>query len=166
MNPLLTILSVGALSAVPFLELRAGIPFGLSQDLDPLTATIAATVGNLALVPVSLYWAELLERTAERFAWASRAWHRLRSGADRHIDWVQRYGLLGLAVFVVLPAPGTGIFSGAVLARVLGLSARSTSLGLSLSVAFSGLIFGLAAAGVLKGLRYLLDHPVLSNLLS
>lgn len=70
-------------------------------------------------------------------------------------EQVQRLGALGLFLFVAVPLPGTGAWSGAVLAVVLGLKRRYALLAISLGVVAAGIIVLLLTGGAVAGLNYL-----------
>lgn len=135
---------------VPLLELRAGIPLGVALGLPTGVATLTAILGNLTQVPLARWIVALAYRFAARFAIADRWLKKTEAQTQRYASWIRRWGWLGLAVFVLLPLPGTGVWGGVVLSRLLGLGAGSIWLGLSLGVAVSGAIFGLGTHGALS----------------
>ncbi len=68
---------------------------------------------------------------------------------------MQRYGALGLLLFVAVPLPGSGAWTGSLIAVVLGLKKRYAWPAISLGVVIAGVLVTLASAGVLKGLEWL-----------
>ncbi|HLN62798.1 MAG TPA: small multi-drug export protein [Symbiobacteriaceae bacterium] len=148
-NPLFDLLSTFLISMVPLLELRAGIPLGVAMGLPTAAATAAAILGNLTQVPIARWMVDLAYRFASRLAVADRWLKKTEAQTSRYASWIQRWGWVGLTVFVLLPLPGTGVWGGVVLSRLLGLGAGSIWLGLGLGVAISGAIFGLGTHGAL-----------------
>lgn len=114
------------ISMVPVAELRAGIPYGVSLGLDYHLAALAAILGNLFPVPVIIIYVRRL------FAWLRNkdphlsAWiGRMESKAEHKGEKVRKYGVIGLCLLVAIPLPGTGAWTGALVAAVLGLRMKN-----------------------------------------
>ena len=135
------------ISMVPVLELRAGIPYGVSLGLDYHRAALAAILGNLLPVPVIILFvrqvfAWLRKRSARLDAWVSG----MESKAERKGEKVRRFGALGLILLVAIPLPGTGAWTGALVAAVLGMRMRH---------ALPAIVIGVViAAAIVLGLTY------------
>ena len=149
-NPMIAMLIAFAVSMIPMLELRAGIPVGVALGLPTPTATIVGIVGNILQIQIAVVAVAWAYRQCARYP-RIRGWiTKTEAQIDRHKRLVQRWGWLGLTAFVLLPLPGTGVWGGVVLARLLGLGARPVWIGLSLGIAASGLIFGLGTHGTVS----------------
>ncbi len=121
-------LSTFFISMVPVIELRVGLPTGIGMGLSLPMALTAAILGNMVPVPFIIIYIRRV------FAWL-----RIRWGAmDRFItrqeqraslkgETVQKYGPWGLLIFVAIPAPGTGAWTGALIAALLGLRVRQAT---------------------------------------
>ena len=135
------------ISMVPVLELRAGIPYGVSMGLDYHAAALAAILGNLLPVPIIILFvrqvfAWLRKRSKGLDAWISG----MESKAELKGEKVRRYGSLGLILLVAIPLPGTGAWTGALVAAVLGLRMRD---------ALPAIVIGVViAAAIVLGLTY------------
>ena len=112
-------------SMVPVVELRGGIPFGVTAGLPVWAAYLAAVIGNLLPVPFIIVYIRRI------FQWMRRRSARLNSLADRlerkaHLKGqkVTKYKYLGLAIFVAIPLPGTGAWTGALAAAFLDMPLR------------------------------------------
>lgn len=138
-------------SMIPVVELRGGIPFGVSLGLPVWAAYVAAVIGNLLPVPFILVYIK------EIFHWMRRRMPRLNSLVDRleqkaHLKGrrVTKYKYLGLLLFVAIPLPGTGAWTGALAAAFLDMPLRK-ALGSILAgiliagIAISVLTFGVAS---------------------
>ncbi len=147
-------LGVVALTLVPWIELRGSIPLGIALGLHPLTAMTIAVVANCAII-IPGYWAlELFyDRWLSRIAPVRRGVVRVRA---RGAGLVERYELLGLALFVAIPLPGTGAYSGTLLAWLMGLNRPRAWLAIASGVALAGVAVTLVASGALVALRRLL----------
>ncbi|WP_457629116.1 COG2426 family protein [Oceanithermus sp.] len=143
-------------SMLPVVELRGAIPLGLGLGLSPLAAFSAALVGNLLIVPLLLWLVPALVAWLEHYPWFKKPWDRLEARLRlKGEDAVQRYGALGLLLFVAVPLPGSGAWTGSLIAVVLGLKKRYAWSAISLGVVIAGVLVTLAATGVLKGLEWM-----------
>ena len=135
------------ISMVPVLELRAGIPYGVSLGLDYHRAALAAILGNLFPVPIIILFvrqvfAWLRKKSGRLDAWISG----MENKAEHKGEKVRRYGALGLILLVAIPLPGTGAWTGALVAVVLGLRMRD-----ALPAIIAGVVI---AAAIVLGLTY------------
>jgi len=137
-------LAVFVVAMIPVLEMRASIPLGyFFLDMGLVPVLMWSFVGNLVPIPLVLQGLPVAER------WARR-WQPLRRGLDwffgitrrRHSKKVERAEEVGLALFVALPLPGAGTWSGALAAHVLGLPLRSSLLSI-----FAGAVIEVAVIG-------------------
>jgi len=142
-------------SLVPGVELRGSIPLGVGLGLHPVLVFGITVAANCALVPPWFLALDLFyDRVLSRWSWFRRLMvERVRA---RGGGLVQRYGLLGLALFVGVPLPGTGAYSGALLAWLLGLERRGATLAIAAGVLLAGVAVTLVATGVLAAVRSLL----------
>ncbi len=135
------------ISMVPVLELRAGIPYGVSLGLDYHRAALAAILGNLFPVPIIILFvrqvfAWLRKKSGRLDAWISG----MENKAELKGEKVRRYGALGLVLLVAIPLPGTGAWTGALVAVALGLRMRD-----ALPAIIAGVVI---AAAIVLGLTY------------
>jgi uncharacterized membrane protein len=137
------------ISMVPVLELRAGIPYGVSLGLDYHRAALAAILGNLFPVPIIILFvrqvfAWLRKKSGRLDAWISG----MEDKAELKGEKVRRYGALGLVLLVAIPLPGTGAWTGALGASFLNMGFRSTVASVSLGVILAGIIMAVLSTGV------------------
>ncbi len=140
------------ISLVPGIELRGSIPLGVGLGIHPLLVFGITVVTNCALVPPYLLFLDLFyDRFLSRWSWFRRLMvERVRVKGERLIT---RYGVVGLALFVAVPLPGTGAYSGATLAWLVGMDRRKSTLAVAAGVVIAGVVVTLAAAGVFAALR-------------
>ncbi|WP_243029356.1 COG2426 family protein [Thermus altitudinis] len=149
-------LYVVLVAALPVVELRGAIPLGVALGLSPGEAFFLALLGNLLVAPVALLLLPWAVDLVTRLPLPARVWAALEARVRlKGEEQVQRLGALGLFLFVAVPLPGTGAWSGAVLAVVLGLKRRYALLAISLGVLAAGLIVLLLTGGAVAGLNYL-----------
>lgn len=140
-----------AISAAPFIELRGGIPFGLAAGLDPILVIVSCTATNILVAPVVLgilhFVFTELEKIPKIGGWIKRKMDRIHKDAGKYVD---KYGPIGLALFVAVPIPGTGAWSGCLAAFLLTMNKKKAMIAIALGVAGAGAIVSLASFGVWK----------------
>ena len=136
-------------SMIPFVELRGGIILGAALGMDWAPSLFLCTIGNILPVPFIIvfgrYLLDLLEKTKTFGGFVGRYKARLmrRSGV------IQKYGPWGLILFVGIPLPGTGAWSGALLAFLLILRMSRAVPAIFLGILLGGVIMTLGTHGVL-----------------
>lgn len=148
------ILAVIITSVLPIAELRGGIPLGIAVGLDPVFAILLSIFANI-LVFFPVYFGLVLFYDKFLFKWKflNRFLERSRKKGKPYID---KYGLIGLTVFVGVPLPMTGAWTGTIIAWLLGSEWKKSFLAVSLGVIIAGIIVSLISLGVLTGLKFLL----------
>ncbi|MGD8238493.1 MAG: small multi-drug export protein [Armatimonadota bacterium] len=137
------------LSALPVSELRGGIPAGFVLDMPVWRTFLFAVVANvLSVVPI-LLWAEPAARTLGRWPPLGRFFDWLFARARRKSGIVDKYGVFGLALFVAIPLPVTGAWTGSMIAVVLGLDFYKSLGCVILGVLIAGVVVTLASLGVI-----------------
>ncbi|MFZ5814884.1 MAG: small multi-drug export protein [Bacillota bacterium] len=133
---------------MPILEFKAGIPLGIAKGMTPFWATVVGILGTLVQVPFNLLFLRLLINLAERYRSARRVlvWSRMR--ARKHRQLVRRWGVLGVALIVGIPVPGTGLFTGTVAGALIGLDTRSLVIGLVAGTVAAAVLVALATTGL------------------
>lgn len=135
-------------SAVPVIELRGGVPFGVALGLPVGGAFCAALLGNMLPVPfVVLFVRQIFFWIRRRLPRLGRWVDRLERRAWEKSDQVLRYQTWGLLIFVAIPLPGTGAWTGALIAALLNMRLKK-----AVPVIFAGvLIAGLIVTGLTYG---------------
>lgn len=146
-------LKVLSISAIPFLELRLGIPLGMADGLPAGVAIALGIAGNLLQVPLIMFVMHVLRRLAQQAPWAKRWLARIDAAALKHEQKVRRYGWLGVAFFIGIPIPGTGLWSGAALSNLLRLPIHLTALAMAIGVVISGMLIGAVSTGAFAVIR-------------
>ena len=128
-------------SMVPVVELRGGVPVGVALGLPPWAALIAGIIGNMIPIPFIVVYIRRI------FQWMRRRIPRLGQLVDRlekkaHLKGrkVTKYKYLGLFIFVAIPLPGTGGWTGALVAAFLNMPLRKALPSIFAGVVTAGLI--------------------------
>ena len=126
------------LSAVPVIELRGGIPLGLSLGLSPTESFLCAAAGNMLPVPF------LILLTRRVFSWLKKSSRlspfieKLERRGHEKGDLVRKYRTLGLILLVAIPLPGTGAWTGALVAVLLDIRLKTAIPSILLGVLMAG----------------------------
>ena len=150
---MLKYITVFLISMVPLLELRGALPIALGMDLPAVPAYIICVLGNMVPVPFIYFFArKVLEWGADKryigkffrfcLTKGERAGQKLTEAAGRKGLFV------ALMLFVGIPLPGTGAWTGALGASFLNMGFKSTVLSVSLGVVLAGIIMAVASTGV------------------
>lgn len=151
---ILTLLS----AALPLTELRGSIPFGVSVlHLAPWTAFFYSIIGNAIPVPIIFY---LLPKV---LSWAEKHWpwlHRilvvyLEKKKEKFKDSYDKYGALSLAIFVAIPLPMTGAWTGAALAVIFNIKKKYSFPAVIAGTIVAGVIVTLIVQGALGFLAWM-----------
>ena len=129
------------ISALPVVELRGALPVAIySFHMSWYKAFFLSVVGNLLPVPLLLLFLEKLAKAASRFERSKRVVNWVFEHARRRGKFIERYEKIGLMLFVAVPLPFTGAWTGSIVAFLLGLEFR---------YAFLSILFGVVIAGAI-----------------
>lgn len=136
-------------SMVPVIELRGGIPFGVAAGLPVWAAYLAAVIGNLVPVPFIIIYIRRI------FQWMRRHMPRLNRLVDKlerkaHLkgQTVTKYKYLGLAILVAIPLPGTGAWTGALVAALMDMRLKKAIGPIAAGVLAAGIVVSILTFGV------------------
>lgn len=140
-------------SMVPLLELRGAIPIALGMGLHPVASYIICVVGNIVPMPFIYFFARkfLTWGTNKRYIGKICGFflNKGERAGQKLVAKTGRYGLfVALLLFVGIPLPGTGAWTGALAASFLNMGFKSTVLSVSLGVILAGVIMAVASTGV------------------
>ena len=139
-------------SMVPLIELRGGVPIATAMGIDFWPALIVCVIGNMLPVPIIYFFArKVLVWGADKkyigkfFRFCLEKGER---GGQKLVKAAGRGGLfVALLLFVGIPLPGTGAWTGTLAASFLNMGIKSTALSVSLGVIMAGIIMGLVSVG-------------------
>lgn len=140
MSYLMKILTTFAMSMVPVVELRGGIPYGLSQGLEWPLVYLIAVVGNLLPIPFILLFVRRILQWMKRYEHLGRIAGRLEARAAKRSARVRRSEVIGLCMFVAIPLPGTGAWTGALIAALMDMRLKKALPSITVGVLIAGAI--------------------------
>ncbi|MCX9084107.1 MAG: small multi-drug export protein [Candidatus Methanoperedens sp.] len=147
-------LAIIIMAALPIVELRLAIPIAIMKPpygfgMDPVTAFALAIIGNmLPVIPLLLYLEPVSNylrrwKTGDRFfEWLFTRTHR------KHSANFEKYGSIGLALFVGIPLPATGAWTGCAAAFVFGFKFKNALLAIFAGVLMAGIILTVLSMGI------------------
>ena len=139
------------ISMLPVVELRLAIPMGVSMGLPVWKAAVISVVGNLipapfiiAFIRVIMDWLKDRSKLTKRFvAWLEK------KGTGPKADRVRKYEFWGLLLFVAIPLPGTGAWTGALVAALLDIRMKRALPPIVVGVLIAAILVSLATTGVI-----------------
>lgn len=134
-------------SLSPIGELRAAIPLGLAWHLNLNIMMLIAITANLAVVPLCFIAMKLVRfRTLIHKLFGKRITKKIAKHRNRFEMW----GELTLIPFVAIPLPGTGAYTGVLIAEFLGLNRLKSSLAIAIGVCIAGALTLLISVGIIS----------------
>lgn len=147
--PMKDILLTFLVAMVPVVELRGAIPFGVVRGLNLWTAIIASMLGNLIPVPFIILFIRKI------FAWMRAHMPkldglviRMEKKAEKNRAAVEKYAFWGLVILVAIPLPGTGAWTGALVAAMMEIRLKRAFPAIAIGVAIAGVIVSVITYGV------------------
>ncbi|MGB3906896.1 MAG: small multi-drug export protein [Methanomethylovorans sp.] len=137
------------ISCLPVAELRGAIPIALLQyQMHPAEAYLFAVIGNmLPVIPLLLYL-EPVSNYLRRFRFWDKFFNWLFTRTrHNHSETFEKYGTLGLAIFVAIPLPATGAWTGCAAAFVFGIGFRHALMAISAGVLVAGAVVTIVTLG-------------------
>ncbi len=143
MNPYIYVFLI---SMLPFIELRGSIPYGLAVlHLDPITTFLIAVIGNMLPVPLILLFLEDLEKFVRRWEKISRILDKIFERTYKKADKkVRRWEYFALIFFVAIPLPGTGAWTGSLIAYLFKMRIAKAFIAILIGVLIAGTIITIA----------------------
>ncbi len=144
------------ISMVPLIELRGAIPYAIGYNLPILPSYIIAIIGNMLPVPIIYLFARrVLEFGKDKkyigkfFTWCLKKGEaggkKLQAKAGKGLYWA-------LFIFVGIPLPGTGAWTGTLAASILDMDFKKSVIAVMAGVILAGIIMGVLSLGIFKGI--------------
>ena len=142
------ILMTIVISMVPVLELRGAIPIATAHGLNFWVAIVCAIIGNLIPVPfIIIFIRKIFELIRKWSPKLDKLVTKLEDRAHKKSDVVLKYAFWGLVILVAIPLPGTGAWTGALVAAMLNMRLRKAFPAIALGVINAGVIVSVVTYG-------------------
>lgn len=142
-------LTVFGMAILPVVELRASIPYGIALDLNPFVVYLLSVAGNMLPVPfIILFVRRIFEWMKRKSDFLRKIAQKLEQKAASKIDRIQKYELFGLMIFVAVPAPGTGAWTGALIAALFEMRLKHAVPSIFAGVLIAGALMVMLSGGI------------------
>ena len=150
---MLKYLVVFFVSLVPLVELRLAVPMAVGMGLPTIPSIIVCAIGNMIPVPIIYFFARKFLIWGAKQRWIGKICNfflvKGEKAGQKLVSKAGRGGLfVALMLFVGIPLPGTGAWTGTLGASFLNMGIKSTALSVSLGVVIAGVIMALASTGL------------------
>ena len=150
-------LLVFLVSMVPLIELRGGVPIAVGMDLPYFPSLIVCVIANMVPVPIIYFFARKVLIWGANKKYIGKFFRfcleKGEKGGQKLVKAAGRGGLfVALMLFVGIPLPGTGAWTGTLAASFLDMGIKSTVVAVSLGVIMAGVIMGVASTGVFSAI--------------
>ena len=143
-------LIVFIISLMPILELRGGLLAASLLNLNPIESYIIAVIGNIIPIPFILWFINSILSWMRKRKKLNKIVKWLDKKIMKHKDQIEKYGFWGLVLFVGIPLPGTGAWTGCLIAAVLEMDRKKAFIAAILGVLMASIIMMLISFGFLK----------------
>ena len=136
------------ISMVPVIELRVALPIGVGMGLDPKFALVVCILGNMVPVPFIILFIRYILDWMKKFDKFRKIAEKLEAKAKKHEGKIEKYEALGLFILVALPLPGTGAWTGSLVAALFDIRLKTAIPVIFAGVITAGIIVFLITYGV------------------
>ncbi|MBP3200243.1 MAG: small multi-drug export protein [Lachnospiraceae bacterium] len=137
------------ISLMPILELRGGLIAAALLKIPYLKAAAICIVGNILPIPFILMFLNKIFDMMEKWELTKKLVLFFKKRAIKNKSKIDKYGLLGLILFVGVPLPGTGAWTGALVASVFNMDIKKSSIGIFLGILLAFVIMSIISYGVI-----------------
>lgn len=141
-------------SMLPILELRGGLVAAKLLDVEFVKAFIICFVGNMLPIPFILFFIRRIFNFLKKFKKTEKIIQKLEMRSVRKADNVRKYRLWGLFLFVAIPLPGTGAWTGALIADLFDIRVKHSLPVIAAGVLVAGLIVSALSYGLFGALGF------------
>ncbi len=139
------LLTLAFITIIPWIELRGSIPYGIGMGFDKWFVFLFALALNIIIIPIIYFGLEIFYKGFfSKFKICRTLIERVRKKGEKYIH---KYGVLGLIIFVGIPLPGTGAYSGTILAWLLGMRKREAFTSIAIGVSIAAVLVTLFSIG-------------------
>lgn len=139
-------------SISPFGEAKVGIPYGLASGLNQYVVFVSCFFTNVLVFPLMMFFLDRINNHLIRWRFYKKSAvfvaQRAKKGSGKNI---QKFGAIGLMLFVMLPVPGTGVYAGSIAAYIFKIERQKAFWANAIGIFFSSLIIWSATLLTMKG---------------
>ena len=148
-----------ALSILPIAELRGGIPYAIFHDVNPFLAYFICCAGNLLAFPIVYFFLTFFHKRFLAWTFYENIFEKLVARTRKKIDKdIEKWGFWGLMVFVMIPLPVTGAYTGSFAAWIFGFKRPQAFMAVSLGVLIAGVIVTAVVVTGAESFKFFTKH--------
>lgn len=136
------------ISMLPIVELRGAVPVGTALGLNPYLVLLVSVFGNVLPIPFVVIFARKIIMFLKKTRLFGRFAGWLSAKAEKNKEKIIKYEKLGLFIFVAIPLPGTGAWTGALVSSFLDLRLKNSLFPISMGVVAAGIIMTLGSQAI------------------
>ena len=140
------------ISLMPILELRGGLLAASIIGLDPIPSYIIAVIGNILPVPFILWFMGRILKWMKTRKKLKKISDWLDKKVEKNREKIEKFGFWGLVLFVGIPLPGTGAWTGCLVASALEMDKKKSFLATMIGVAMASIIMMILSFGIIRGI--------------
>lgn len=133
---------------IPIIEQKVAIPVGILAQMDALQVYFLTLIGAILPAPFIILFVKAIFEYLKRFKGFERIVDKLERRALSKSEQVEKYKMIGLLLFVAIPLPGTGVWTGSLIAALLGIDKKQAILAVVLGAILCGLIILIFTQGM------------------
>lgn len=143
---------VFVISLLPILELRGGLIAAALLGLDPVKSYIICIIGNIIPIPIILWFLESVFSFMKKHKILVKFVNWLEEKGNKNKEKVSKYGFFGLVLFVGIPLPGTGAWTGCLAATMLRMDKKKALVSALLGVLLASIIMMIFSYGLIANI--------------
>ena len=136
------------ISMIPILELRGGLIAAAFLNVNPVVSFIVCVIGNIIPIPFILWFITPLFKKLKTFRKIDKYIDKLERKALKKKEKIEKYEFWGLLLFVGIPLPGTGAWTGSLIAALLDMNKKKSLIAAICGVILAGIIMTILSYGV------------------
>ena len=140
------------ISLMPILELRGGLLAASLLGLDPIPSYIISVIGNILPVPFILWFMGRILKWMKKRKSLTKFANWIDKKVEKNREKIEKFGFWGLVLFVGIPLPGTGAWTGCLVASVLEMDKKKSFVAAMIGVFMASIIMMLISFGLLRGI--------------
>ncbi len=142
-------LVVFIMSVLPVSELRGGLIAAYVLDMDLIKAFVISFIGNMLPIPFILLFIRKIFDWMRKWKHMGKVIAKMEIKAEKHRHTIEKYGIWGLLILVAVPLPGTGAWTGALVAAIMDLRILRALPVIAVGVLIAGMIVSLVTYGLI-----------------
>ena len=139
------------ISLLPVLELRGGLIAASLLEMPMWQSALVCVFANVLIIPFVLFLMDKIIKLLSRFSIFKKFFSWWEARALKHKDMIDKYGYVGIMLFVAVPLPGSGAWTGCLLSVLLGLDKKKSFIASLIGVFIAAVIMLIFSYGILKG---------------